>query len=55
MIAKNGGVKTAQMLIEKAMRTENPSDGYTTLLNMLQLLILVEAIQDIYLFEIRNI
>lgn len=32
MIAENGGLKTAKILIEKAMRTGNPSDGYTTLL-----------------------
>lgn len=31
MIAENGGVKTAKILIEKGIRTGNPSDGYTTL------------------------
>lgn len=31
MLAENGGVRTAKILIEKAMRTGNPSDGYTTL------------------------
>ncbi len=31
MLAENGGVKTAKVLIEKAMRTGKPSEGYTTL------------------------
>ncbi len=31
MIAQHGGVMTAKKLIEKAIRTSNPSDGYTKL------------------------
>lgn len=32
MIAEIGGVSTAKRLIEKAIATGNPSDGFTTLL-----------------------
>ena len=32
MLAEHGGVKTAKILIEKAIHTGNPSDGFTTLL-----------------------
>lgn len=31
MLAKFGGVATAKRLIEKALATGNPSDGFTTL------------------------
>ena len=32
MLAEIGGVATAKRLIEKALTTGNPSDGFTTLL-----------------------